>query len=65
MRDNGDYDQPDVPVVERADTPIVVMVSREVIAKLGDWSEPLQVRIDRVSTGAGWEMTFRRPEPQP
>lgn len=44
---------------------VAVAVSRELLAELGDWSQPVQARIEETpGVGTGWEMTFRRaPEP--
>lgn len=44
---------------------VTVLVSRELIEQLGDWSEPVQVRIiETPGIGTGWEMEARTcPQP--
>ena len=42
---------------------ITVKVSPELLAQLGEWSEPLQVRV--VPEDTGYTMIFRRPESKP
>ena len=45
------------------DRKVTVEVSVELLAELGEWSEPLEVRVeDTPGFGTGWEMTLRRPE---
>ncbi len=42
-------------------TSVWVEVSTELLAELGDWSEPVQVRIDRVTPDRQAEMVMQRP----
>jgi len=51
-------------IPERANQdPVFVLVAPELIAELGEWSRPVQVRVERRSDG-GWEMTARAHECQ-
>lgn len=39
---------------------VTVLVSRELLEQLGEWSEPVQVRIvETPAIGTGWEMICR------
>lgn len=43
---------------------VTVLVSRELLEELGEWSPPVQVRIvETPGTGTGWEMTARTYQP--
>lgn len=42
---------------------VTVKVSRELLAELSTWSEPVQVRIERI--GGEWDMIFRRLDGDP
>jgi hypothetical protein len=43
---------------------VTVTVTAELLEALGGWSRPVQVRIDPVPYGTGYEMTARWPEPE-
>jgi hypothetical protein len=51
--------------LERADLIVTVLVSKELVVELGDWSPPVQVKIIRTpDVGTGYEMIARTvPEP--
>lgn len=39
---------------------VLVLVHRELLAELGEWSQPVQAMIiETPGEGTGWEMTFR------
>lgn len=40
-----------------------VEVATELLAELGEWSEPVQVRVERIDPAGRCEMVFRRPPP--
>ncbi len=46
--------------IEEATETVVVKFSSELIKTMGEWSRPLQVRIER--WGTEWTMAFRIPE---
>jgi hypothetical protein len=42
---------------------VTVLVSTELLERLGEWSEPLQVMIrETPGVGTGWELIFRTVE---
>ena len=41
------------------DPTVTVMVSKELLGELEHWSAPVQVKIEKVDYGTGWEMTAR------
>jgi hypothetical protein len=39
---------------------VTVLVATELLGELGDWSQPVRVRVDETpGTGTGYEMTFQ------
>lgn len=42
---------------------VTVLVATELLAELGEWSEPLQVRVSRIDAAGRAEMEFRRIPP--